>query len=224
MNKILSALLGLPKTIWFNLRYLPLKQGICFPIILAFNVKIRKMYLGGVKFSNNELVKLGIIRIGFHCVEPLDTYSTHTILAIEKHGTIIFNGTAHIGHGAIIHVAGGRLVLGNNFAISGNTSIVCKNHISIGDNVQFSYNGLVLDSDAHKIFDENGNQFPNSAPIKIGDNVWIAPNVTIQKGSQISSNTVVASNSLVNKNFTENSILIGGIPAKILKHIRNWEL
>ncbi len=179
---------------------------------------------GEVKLPENKPIKIGMIRIGFHCVEPLDTYSSHTILAIEKHGTIIFNGTAHIGRGAIIHVSGGRLVLGNNFAISGSTSIVCKNHISIGDNVQFSYNGLVLDSDAHKIFDEDGHQYQNSAPIKIGDKVWIAPNVTIQKGSQIASNTVVASNSLINKQYLESSILIGGIPAKILKHIRNWEL
>lgn len=165
-----------------------------------------------------------MIRVGFHCVEPVDPFSTHTILTVEKGGRLIFNGSAHIGRGAIIHVAAGELILGNNFAISGTTSIVCRNSITIGDDVQFSYNGLVQDSDAHNIYGEDGRRFPNTLPIKIGHKVWIAPNVTIQKGAEIASNTVVASNSLVNKKFTEGSALIGGIPARFLKHIRGWEI
>lgn len=60
--------------------------------------------------------------------------------------------------------------------------------------------------------------------IIIDDHVWIAPNVTIQKGAHISSNSVVASNSLINKQFSENGYIIGDIPAKVFKHISNWEI
>lgn len=224
MYKILSAILGLPKTIWFNFRYLPFRQAVHFPIVLANNARIRNMYLGGVKIANNQRITIGMIRVGFHNVEPLDTYSTHTILCAEKGGYVCFNGRAHIGRGAILHISGGVLELGNNFAISGNTSIVCKNKIKIGDDVQFSYEGLVMDSDAHKIYDEAGKRVPNTAPIEIGNKVWVAPNVTIQKGSKISDNTVVASNSLVNKYFDTPCLLIGGIPAKKIKLISGWEL
>ena len=223
MGKLYSALLGIPKTIWFNFRYLPIKQAIKLPFIFAGNVRFRKLS-GIVKIIDEKNITTGMIRIGFHCVEPLDTYGIHTILSIESDGKMIFKGTAHIGRGAILHVAGGTLTMGDNFAISGSTSIVCKNNISIGDDVQFSYNGLVMDSDAHKIFDISGREYPNTSPIIIGNKVWIAPNVTIQKGSEIASNTVVASNSLVNRKFYDEGAIIGGIPCRILKKIKGWEL
>lgn len=225
MNKILSAVLGLPFTLWLNFRYLPFKQARYLPIILAGNVRIRRI-VGQIIIDTGTHSKVytGMIRIGFHCVEPIDNYSVHTILCVEKSGKLKFLGSSHIGKGAIIHIAGGTLILGDNFAISGTTSIVCKNKITIGKDVQLSYNGLIIDSDAHKIYDNNGNAFSNTMPIAIDDHVWIAPNVTIQKGSHIPSNSVVASNSLVNKCFSEIGSIIGGIPAKVLKHISNWEI
>lgn len=137
---------------------------------------------------------------------------------------ISFQGSGHIGRGAIIHCTGGTLSFGENIAISGTTSIICKDKISIGKDVQFSYKGIIMDSDAHKIWDASGKLCKNHDIIEIGDKVWVAPNVTILKGSKIGNNSIIASNSLVNRKFEESNVVIGGIPAKILRHIKSWEI
>lgn len=222
-NFILKRLLSVPRSIWFNFRYLPFKEAIHLPIWIANNVRIRHLYKGGIKLQGNA--SLGIIRIGYHCADVVDTYSVHTIIDIQKQGLLVLKGDAHIGHGAVICVKQkGTLTVGKNFAISGTTRLVCTHKISIGNNVQFSWDTLIMDSDAHKIWDKNNIKFKNSEPITIGNNVWIAANCTLLKGTVIRDNCVIASNSLLNKPYPCSNRIIGGIPARELKEIGGWEL
>ena len=55
-------------------------------------------------------------------------------------------------------------------------------------------------------------------PISIGDNCWIAANATIVGGVTLGDNVVVAAGAVVNKSFP-NDVVIGGVPAKIIKKI-----
>lgn len=229
MNKLsFNVFLSLPKTIWFNFRYLPLLQAIKLPVWIATNVKIKSMYRFGIILSKNAT--FNSVHIGYHKADAVDTYASHTVLCIEKGdtedgGKLVIADDAHIGCGAIIHVKKGAVLkLGKNFAISGTTSIVCSKKITIGDNVQFSWNTLVMDSDAHKIFDENGKILNNPCPISIGNKVWIAANCTILKGTKISDHTVVGCNSLLNKEFPVSHVLIVGMPGKVVKKLGDWEL
>lgn len=58
------------------------------------------------------------------------------------------------------------------------------------------------------------NQQPNeTAPITIGDGVWIGSNVTVLKGVTIGEGAVVAANSVVNKDVPPFEVW-GGTPAK----------
>lgn len=52
--------------------------------------------------------------------------------------------------------------------------------------------------------------------INIGNDVWIAANVTILDGVHIGDGSIVAANSLVNKDIEAYSI-VGGVPARIIK-------
>lgn len=54
--------------------------------------------------------------------------------------------------------------------------------------------------------------------ITIGDNCWIGGHATINPGVTLGHNVVVASGAVVTKSFGDN-VLIGGNPARILKHI-----
>lgn len=220
---VFKRLLSIPRSIWFNFRYLPFKEAIHLPIWIANNVRIRSLYKGGIKLQGN--IVLGKKRIGYHCADAVDTYSVHTIIDIQKQGLLVLRGDAHIGHGAVICIKQqGTLTAGKNFAISGTTRLVCTNKISIGDNVQFSWDTLVMDSDAHKICDKNNIKFTNSEPITIGNKVWIAANCTLLKGTVIQDNCVIASNSLLNKPYLCSNRIIGGIPAREIKEIGGWEL
>lgn len=59
-----------------------------------------------------------------------------------------------------------------------------------------------------------------SAPIRIGQNVWIGNKVTITKGINIGDNSVVAANAVVTKDVEPN-VVVGGVPARIIKKLRD---
>jgi serine O-acetyltransferase len=56
------------------------------------------------------------------------------------------------------------------------------------------------------------------API-IGNNVYIGPGAKIYGAISIADNCVIAANAAVNKSIIEKGMLVGGVPAKILKPI-----
>lgn len=221
MGRKLRILFSIPRTIWFNLRYLPLSQAIKLPVWIAPNVRIKELHRGGMKL---KYARFNSTHIGFHVADAVDSYGVHTIVCVRKGG--VWNlDTAHIGQGAVIHVnEAGVLNTGKHFAISGTTSIVCSNSIIIGDDVQFSWNSLVMDSDAHRIFDKGGKLMNPVGTVEIGNRVWIAANTTIMKNSSIGNGSIVAANSMLKKKFHVSDVILAGSPARVVKEIGGWKL
>lgn len=116
----------------------------------------------------------------------------------------------------------GSLVIGDNFNMTGNSTIICENYIIIGDNCLFSWEDLVMDTDYHCIV-ENGIKKNITASIEIEDHVWVGCRATILKGTRISRDSVIAAGSIVSNTFKESNSILGGIPAKIMKKGINWE-
>lgn len=192
------------------------------PIWIAPNSHIRNMWRGGIIINNPTF---NSIHIGYHIADAIDCVGTHTIINIQKSGVFRIERDAHIGRGAIICInSNGTLRVGKNFAISGTTSFVCSKEITIGHNAQFSWSSLVMDSDAHKIYDDSKQLIPNSGAIQIGNNVWIAANVTILKNSVIGSHCIIGSNSLVNKPIIADNCILAGAPVRVMKKIHKWEI
>lgn len=218
--KTLSILLSIPKTIYFNLRHLPFKQAVKFPIWIHFRTQVR--IKGRIELP--KAVKPAMIRIGFHtCLEC--NYNDETKLIVDKRGAIVFDGSAHIGRGSkIIVTENAKIHLGDNFAISASSTIASYKKITFGKDIQFSWDCLVMDSDTHTIYGDNGciNNCP--AEIKFGDKIWICNGCMILKGTSIPSNCVIGAHSVVSgQRFEENSI-IAGSPAKTIKKIKGWSL
>lgn len=107
-----------------------------------------------------------------------------------------------------------KLEIGENTTIGYHNFIFCSERIKIGSNCLIAPFVYIVDSN-HQI--KKGiliNQQENiTAPIEIGNDVWIASNVTILKGVKIGDGAVIASGAVVNQNVESNSIY-GGIPAK----------
>jgi acetyltransferase-like isoleucine patch superfamily enzyme len=222
IKKLLTIALAFPRTVYFNFRYLPLAQAVRLPIWLAANVRLRNMYRGGIVID--APVRTAMMRVGFHQVDAICVYSLKTILNIQSPGRLVFRGEAHIGHGAIISCLGGVMTVGDNFAVSGSTSFVCYKEITIGSDVQFAWDSLVMDSDAHKIYDSKGERLNEDKPIVIGNKVWLACQNTLLKGTAIGNNCVVGACSLLNKAYAEDGVIIAGSPARVVKEISGWEL
>ena len=133
----------------------------------------------------------------------------------------------------------GEVTIGNNSFI-GNSTIICRTKVEIGDNVFIAWGGYIYDHDSHSIdykhriddikqqlsdyknglnFIQNKNwAVVNSKPIKISSNVWIGMHCTILKGVTIGEGAIVGANSVVTKDVPAWTV-VGGNPAKIIKQI-----
>ena len=108
----------------------------------------------------------------------------------------------------------GYLKIGNNVFFNRNCSITSMDKIVIGNNCMIANNVVMVDHN-HKNITKAGSDF-TSAPIIVGDNVWIGANTTILKGITIGNGSIIAANSLVNKNIPAGETW-GGVPAKKIK-------
>ena len=88
----------------------------------------------------------------------------------------------------------------------------------------FSVGVVVRSGDAHVVYDKDTKQVLNpDSDVEIGNHCWIAWNCQILKGSKIPNGSIVGGNSFVNKKFEEESCVIAGTPAKVVKRNIGWD-
>ena len=219
LKKGVKTVLSIPKTIWVNFSCLPFHQAIKLPIWVSYDTKV--MLKGGIKIDSK--IKFAMIRIGF--LQPLACSKETTRLYILKKGNIIFKGETHLGHGTKIIVRNNAmLIIGDNFAISGNTTVNCYKKIIFGNNIQFSWDCLVMDSDTHTIIGTTNEICNQDKEIIFGNKIWIGCKCTILKGAIIPNNCVIGACSLVSKGKFEENTIIMGTPAKCVKKIASWHI
>lgn len=95
----------------------------------------------------------------------------------------------------------------------------CK--ISIGKKVQLSWN-VYIGCGSHALLDENNACRNVCQGVTIGDNCWVGANVVIPGTAVIPNGCIVGSNAVVTKSFQEENSVLGGVPAKIIKHNVKW--
>lgn len=119
--------------------------------------------------------------------------------------------------------AGAKLSLGSGY-MNHDCVIDCFDSISIGHRVVISERVVLRDSDNHVIKDVKGMELEKpvvTAPIVIGDHVWIGMNVIVLKGVTIGEGAIVAAGSVVNKDVPPHC-LVGGVPARVIKTNVSW--
>lgn len=163
-----------------------------------------------------------MIQIGFVDVS-ISTKRERSLWNVS--GKIIFEGAAIFGAGSKIAVGDNAVLsFGKNFRITAKSEIACFKQISFGDGCLLSWDILVMDTDAHSIYDlKTGTKINSDQAIVIGKHVWIGCRTLILKGSKIPDNSVVGANSLVCKEFYEPNVIIAGIPSKVIKKSVKWD-
>jgi len=109
-----------------------------------------------------------------------------------------------------------RIHIGNSVHTNNNIFICAMGFISIGDYTRIGQNVCIMDFEAHRTDPLKRSKVGEIGTVEIGENVWVGNNVTILKNSKIGKNTIIATGAVVNGTFPEN-VIIGGIPAKIIK-------
>ncbi len=169
--------------------------------------------------------------------------------SIINTSNIIFGKNVTIyNHTQIDGYASRKVIIGNNVTIGAFSNISCTSHLSkygvgfkignnssCGDYSQFGAaggieigNDVIMGSyisfhsenhnfnDCSKLIREQG---VTSLGIKIGNNVWVGAKATFLDGCQVGNNCVIAAGAVVNGVFPKN-VVIGGVPAKVLKEIK----
>lgn len=134
--------------------------------------------------------------------------------------------TFGIGNGVCSKISVSKdasLTIGKQFGMS-NTVINCHESITIGDFVNIGDGCLIMDSNFHstdwKVREDRGLDVKNAktAPIKIGNHVFVGARSIICKGVTIGDRAIVAAGSVVVKDIPEDCVA-GGNPARVIKQI-----
>lgn len=150
-----------------------------------------------------------------------------TGLRIEKRFGKIYLGAvvglgSHVGIAVIgeSHITPAVLQIGAHTYIQDRAHINCYQRITIGDHCAISWDVEILDTDIHRmLIDEN--PITPTAPVTIGNHVWIGARAIVLKGVIIGDNAVIAAGSVVTSDIPA-ATLAGGNPARVIRSITGW--
>lgn len=160
---------------------------------------------------------------------------------------IYFGKAVRIGENVTLSGLGKRLNLGDSVSIGSYSKVIVstnfKNvtgYIEIGNNVgigEFSYiggaGGVTIGDNTivgqYLSIHPQNHSFPREGHlvrlmptfekgITIGSNCWLGSKVTFLDGASVGNNCVVAAGAVVTGQFPSNT-LIGGVPAKVIRHL-----
>lgn len=155
---------------------------------------------------------------------PLRCAGNRGQLVIGDNNIFGYWGARRQGNGAILLTAlrsDARIVIGNRNQFSNNVSISALKEVTIGDDFLCGDGVVISDADFHEISPElrlAGGGHGIAAPVHIGNNIWVGSQATILKGVTIGDGAVIAAGSIVTRDVPPR-VLVGGIPAKIIKQI-----
>jgi len=151
--------------------------------------------------------------------------------------------TLHIGErsyvnaGIVFEAETGSVTIGNSSFVGGAT-IICRDSVFIGDNVEIAWGVTIMDHNSHSVtyyserekdtlmaylIPRGGNSAKDwgnvhHAPIVIKDKAWIGFNAIVLKGVTIGEGAVVGAGSVVTKDVPDWTV-VGGNPAQVLYSI-----
>ncbi|MFV0193607.1 acyltransferase [Empedobacter falsenii] len=149
---------------------------------------------------------------------PETSFFTFKRFLYQSIGHEIGNNTRICSSARIL--GAGKLIVGNNVWIGPEVLIACSSKIIIEDNVDIAPR-VYIGTGTHNIGDIKGRMAGTglNKNIIIGKGTWLCANVSIMPGVVIGKMNIINAGSVVTK-ATENNMLLAGIPAKVIKNLR----
>jgi lipopolysaccharide O-acetyltransferase len=125
-----------------------------------------------------------------------------------------------------------KLTIGSSARLSDNVHIACLSRVTIGDHLLCG-SGILITDHAHGLYGccEAGAEpsdpaippvqrpLTSSAPVVIGNNVWLGDGVAVLAGAEIGDGCVIGANSVVTGRIPARTIAVGS-PAR---PVRRWD-
>ena len=226
MGKIrMLTQISILKTLYMNFKTQKFVNAVKLPIWVGKHTKLDICW-GGVLIRSN--ISSGMIRIGIGGSPDLFYYEARkNYVGVARGARLVFNGFTHFApHTSVLVGENAELLFGSNFSSNNGCRYSAMNKIEFGNNVLLGGNCVIRDSDGHRIYDVDEDKKKarkNSAPVKIGNHVWIANNCHVLKGVTIADDTIIGYNSLIVGNVCECNSIYAGTPAKLIKSGVVWE-
>ena len=206
------------KTLYFNLRLLPIHIAIKLPIYIYGPVKFYWLR-GKIEISSQNIFS-GMIKLGKNN-EFFNGVDGSAFINMETNSKLIFEGPCAIANNYKIRIASNAtLTLGAYTFFGSSIKLICTDSISIGEYTRCAYESQIIDSNFHFVYNENNKTVTQrSDEIKIGAFNWIGNRTTINKGTKTKNYTIIGTGSLLNKDYTlanEEKMMLGGSPAKCI--------
>lgn len=166
-----------------------------------------------------NLVLKGSMLIGYKRIRGS---RLETRIAVEGNGTLrIEQGSIVLYYGTEIQVfPGGMLVLAGPMTLNQNVQIVCMDKITIGHDVIIARDVVIRDNDGgHELLTEG---YRKTAPITIGDHVWIGQGAMIMKGVTIGDGAVIGAGAWVARDVKPNTLVLAD-PARAVQKDIQWK-
>jgi acetyltransferase-like isoleucine patch superfamily enzyme len=164
---------------------------------------------GQVVFDKKGFLVFGTERSSFR------GWGGRTKMYIRDGGCLQINGYNQIGRGSLVWVLeDGSVTMNGETFTAGKSTIISKESVTIGHKCAIAWGVTITDHDFHKLY-VDGVQKVETAPVVIGDNVWIGMNATILKGVTIGDGAVIGACAVVTKDVPPKSVVVGN-PAKMI--------
>jgi len=185
------------------------------------NFKILAQYLAGIRGRVRRISSkmrarwLPFSNVGVIIARDI-TIGPHSDFRCTDGGALRIGKSTDINADCSIIIQRGRLEIGDHVFIGRGCTIVARESVEIGSHCLIAERVTIRDQD-HRIHGDPAIPIRSagmeSAPIKIGNDVWIGAGAVVLKGTTIGDGAVVAANAVVNRNVAENEI-VGGVPAR----------
>lgn len=163
-----------------------------------------------VEFHNEGFLVLGTERSSFR------GWAGRNSLFLRSGGRLVVHGYNEIGRGSLIWILeDGEIILRGNSYTAGKGMIIAKERVEIGRDCSIAWGVTISDHDFHKTYID-GEQQPESAPIKICDGAWLGMNSTILKGVTVGEGAIVGAGAVVTRDVPAHA-MVAGVPAKVVK-------
>lgn len=145
------------------------------------------------------------------------TFGSKVKIRTTDGGKIVIGDNVAIDDYALVIASFGQIKIGSHSYIGVGTHIVALENISIGDGALIAAYSVIRDMN-HGLEKDKPmyQQKQTSAPVFIGDDVWLGAHVVVTAGAKIHAGSVIGANAVVSSEIPALSIAVG-LPAKPIR-------